>query len=272
MSSEMPELAVATSAQSIPAAAFGSVTAPEPLPGPGRQAAGEDVSAALPGSHAEPRQETASHRPPLNGHVRTVPTLREQLASLLRQSRLDAGYESHGALAKKLNVSRPVVSKAENPAQPVPSDAVLAAWAGATGAALDTLTDLAQRAKSGTPDWFMPYRQAEAQASILRCWSPLLVPGVLQTESYMRAVLSVEPYTVEVADHADCVLVRDTKKRAGPVLRFSPAAWRRFADQVKRSLLHVVATAGLLVSAVTVRDVRAGRSKLSVRALTAMSG
>jgi len=91
-----------------------------------------------------------------------VPTPREQLASLLRQSRLDAGYESHGALAKKLNVSRPVVSKAENPAQPVPSDAVLAAWAGATGVALDTLTDLAQRAKSGTPDWFMPYRQAES--------------------------------------------------------------------------------------------------------------
>lgn len=129
-----------------------------------------------------------------------MPTPREQLASLLRQSRLDAGYESHGALAKKLNVSRPVVSKAENPAQPVPSDAVLAAWAGATGVALDTLTDLAQRAKSGTPDWFMPYRQAEAQASILRCWSPLLVPGVLQTESYMRAVLSVEPYTVGQLD------------------------------------------------------------------------
>ena len=124
-------------------------------------------------------------------------TPREQLADILRRSRLAAGYESHGALAKRLNVSRPVVTKAENAAHPAPSDAVLAAWAGATGVALDTLTDLAQRAKSGTPDWFMPYRQAEAEASILRCWSPLLVPGVLQTESYMRAVLSVEPYTAE---------------------------------------------------------------------------
>ena len=113
---------------------------------------------------------------------------------------MDAGYESHGALAKKLNVSRPVITRAENAAHPVPSDAVLAAWAGITGAALDTLTDLAQRAKSGTPDWFMPYRQAEAEASILRCWSPVLVPGVLQTESYMRAVLSVEPYTAERLD------------------------------------------------------------------------
>jgi hypothetical protein len=93
-----------------------------------------------------------------------------------------------------------VVTRAENAAHPVPSDGVLAAWAGATGAGLDTLTDLAQRAKSGTPDWFMPYRQAEAGASILRCWSPVLVPGVLQTESYMRAVLSVEPYTAEQLD------------------------------------------------------------------------
>jgi hypothetical protein len=32
------------------------------------------------------------------------------------------------------------------------------------------------------------------------------------------------------------VLVRDTKDRSGPVLRFSPAAWRRFADQVKTGI------------------------------------
>jgi transcriptional regulator with XRE-family HTH domain len=81
--------------------------------------------------------------------VHTVPTPREQLADVLRQSRLAAGYESHGALAKRLNVSRPVVSKAENPGHPVPSDTVLAAWAGVTGVAADVLTDLAQRAKSG---------------------------------------------------------------------------------------------------------------------------
>jgi hypothetical protein len=39
---------------------------------------------------------------------------------------------------------------------------------------------------------------------------------------------------VEVAAH-DRVLVRDTKNRSGKVLRFTPAAWRRFADQVRRS-------------------------------------
>jgi hypothetical protein len=42
---------------------------------------------------------------------------------------------------------------------------------------------------------------------------------------------------VEVADHDSRVLVRDTKDHGhGPVLRFSPDVWRRFADRVKRSL------------------------------------
>ena len=35
---------------------------------------------------------------------------------------------------------------------------------------------------------------------------------------------------------SDRVLVRDTKNNSGAVLRFTPAAWRKFADQVKRSL------------------------------------
>jgi transcriptional regulator with XRE-family HTH domain len=126
-----------------------------------------------------------------------VPTPREQLASILRQSRTEAGFDSHGALAKRLNVSRPVVSKAENPAQPVPSDALLAAWAGVTGVPHDTLTELARRTKSGTPEWFVSYLAAESAASMLRYWAPLLLPGVLQTEAYARAVLSVEPYTPE---------------------------------------------------------------------------
>jgi transcriptional regulator with XRE-family HTH domain len=124
-----------------------------------------------------------------------VPTPREQLAAFLKKARLDAGYESHARLAKHIHVSRPVVSKAENPTQPVPSDSLLAAWAGATGIGQDILMDLAVRCRSGTPEWFMPYLVAESQADALRCWSPLVVPGLLQTEPYARAVLSVEPYS-----------------------------------------------------------------------------
>ena len=40
---------------------------------------------------------------------------------------------------------------------------------------------------------------------------------------------------VEVGAPAEAnrVLVRDTKDRRGPVLAFSPQAWRRFAERVK---------------------------------------
>jgi hypothetical protein len=38
---------------------------------------------------------------------------------------------------------------------------------------------------------------------------------------------------VEVADNESRVVVRDTRNRTGPVLRFTPDAWRRFAKQLK---------------------------------------
>jgi hypothetical protein len=41
---------------------------------------------------------------------------------------------------------------------------------------------------------------------------------------------------VEVGEAQRSVVVRDTKDRTGPMLRFTPGAWRRFADKVKRSL------------------------------------
>jgi len=38
---------------------------------------------------------------------------------------------------------------------------------------------------------------------------------------------------VEVADHGNRVLVRDTKDRNGATLRLTPDAWRLFAAKVK---------------------------------------
>jgi hypothetical protein len=40
---------------------------------------------------------------------------------------------------------------------------------------------------------------------------------------------------VEVGQTGEAVAVRDTKDRAGTILRFTPGAWRKFADRVKRS-------------------------------------
>lgn len=124
-------------------------------------------------------------------------TPREQLAELLKQSRMDAGYSSQSALAKAMHISRPAVSRAENPTAPIPSPGLLESWADTTGVALRKLTDLAARCRSGTPEWFMPYRQAESEATTIRCWSPMLVPGLQQTEAYARALIATEPYTPE---------------------------------------------------------------------------
>ncbi|MGH3201402.1 MAG: DUF397 domain-containing protein [Streptosporangiaceae bacterium] len=42
---------------------------------------------------------------------------------------------------------------------------------------------------------------------------------------------------IEVGQATQIIAVRDTKQHGrGPVLRVTAAAWRRFADQVKRSL------------------------------------
>ena len=38
---------------------------------------------------------------------------------------------------------------------------------------------------------------------------------------------------VEVGGQESRVLVRDTKDRSGPMLRFAPDAWCRFAERVK---------------------------------------
>jgi transcriptional regulator with XRE-family HTH domain len=120
-------------------------------------------------------------------------TPREQLAYALRQARIDAGYHTHGALARVLCVSRPVVTRAENASQSVPSEAILAAWANATGADLAMLTNYAERARSPR-NWFARWSEDfEPRATLIRWFEPLLVPGLLQTESYARAVLSWKP-------------------------------------------------------------------------------
>jgi hypothetical protein len=65
----------------------------------------------------------------------------------------------------------------------------------ATGADLGELNELATRARGGSPDWFLNYLVAEGAAHTLRCWGCVVVPGLLQVESYARAVLAVERYT-----------------------------------------------------------------------------
>jgi len=49
---------------------------------------------------------------------------------------------------------------------------------------------------------------------------------------WIKSSYSASGNCVKVAA-SDRVLVRDSKNSDGPKLAFSPASWRRFADQVK---------------------------------------
>lgn len=122
-------------------------------------------------------------------------TPRERLADQLKQARIDAGYPTHSALARELGLVRPVIGKAENPRNPPPSIDTVARWAKATHVDADPLIDLVERCRSGNPEWFVPYAKAESEATSLRLWGPLLVPGPVQTEGYARAVLETGGYS-----------------------------------------------------------------------------
>jgi len=124
-------------------------------------------------------------------------TPREQLADLLRQARLAAGFSSHAAMARRLNVSRPVITRAENPREAVPSQAVITDWAHTTGADLNQFTDYANRARSPR-NWFAKWADDfEQRATTIRWFEPLLVPGLIQTESYARATFSWKPNSAD---------------------------------------------------------------------------
>jgi hypothetical protein len=54
--------------------------------------------------------------------------------------------------------------------------------------------------------------------------------------NWVTSSYSSQGNCVQVAGHGGQVLVRDTRQaETGPVLHFPPAAWRTFADQVRRS-------------------------------------
>ncbi|MEU3114504.1 helix-turn-helix transcriptional regulator [Micromonospora chalcea] len=64
-----------------------------------------------------------------------------------------------------------------------------------TGGLLMSLLKLAER--DGQPSWFRPWLEAERQAQQLRCYQPSLIPGLLQTENYARAMIRTDDMLAE---------------------------------------------------------------------------
>jgi transcriptional regulator with XRE-family HTH domain len=112
------------------------------------------------------------------------------LGSELRRARVAAGFSSQEALAARLGFDRTVVTKTETGDRPPTAD-VLTAWCQACqldDELFTRLATLARRSDGPVPSWFESWLAAEREAHTLRLWSPVLVPGLLQTAEYTRAL------------------------------------------------------------------------------------
>lgn len=108
----------------------------------------------------------------------------------LVRARKRAGIDTQEQLASELGFERTVVAKIET-GERAPSAAI--------ATALDTrfpeyhglwnrLGKLARKAHGPVPRWFEEWLAAEHEALSLRYWQPLIVPGLLQTAGYARAL------------------------------------------------------------------------------------
>src|SRR5215469_12920601 len=116
---------------------------------------------------------------------------------------------------------------------------------GVTGAGADPLVQLAREARRkgwwhaygrALPHWFEAYIGLESEAVRLRDFQPLVIPGLLQTEDYARAVLRAAPHAGSSAEIDRQVSLRMERQRilgqADP-----PDVWIVLSESVVR--VHV---------------------------------
>ncbi|MCK2213857.1 helix-turn-helix transcriptional regulator [Actinomadura sp. ATCC 31491] len=119
----------------------------------------------------------------------------ETYGEVLRRARVAAGL-SQAALGAVLSCSESLVGLIERGKRRPTRGFTLAAEA-----ALELNGDLLSRLPNTTamtvPKWFREWPRVEENAHTIRTWEPLVVPGLLQTPRYARALLSAEPGATE---------------------------------------------------------------------------
>ena len=114
----------------------------------------------------------------------------------LRFYRTRAGL-SQKDLAARATVSHDVISKIETgerlPAGDFPPRLDAVPELDTRGALTRLWDHLKKGQKQRLYGWFQQWAGIEARATVLRWYEPLVVPGLLQTEDYARAILSARP-------------------------------------------------------------------------------
>ena len=114
----------------------------------------------------------------------------------LRRARAAAGL-SQDQLGQRLGYSGAQVGKVEM-GERAPSEDFVQGCDRAlpeAGGLFVRIYQLARRWDGGHPSWFAEWVEFERRATSLRSWEPLLIPGLLQTSDYARAILAADPDT-----------------------------------------------------------------------------
>jgi len=188
----------------------------------------------------------------------------------LQRARIAAGFKSQDALAVRLGFDRTVITKAESGARP-PSDDVLAAWCEACALDIEMFSRLAALARSGdgpVPTWFEDWLEAERAATMLRVWSPLLVPGLFQTADYARAVFLAGQ--TDTSDEAIGALVAARLERQEILDRAGPPETIAVLDE--SVLFRLIGSAATMHDALMYLADMAERPNVSVHVVPSANG
>ncbi|MEV0055040.1 helix-turn-helix transcriptional regulator [Saccharopolyspora shandongensis] len=121
------------------------------------------------------------------------PVARLQLGQLLRRLREKSG-KTQDAAAEVLECQKPRISKIETGKATISAGDVrlLIDLYGADEATGETVAQLAREARKRStarvPDWAQRYVALESISSSIQVYEPELIPGLIQTENYTRAI------------------------------------------------------------------------------------
>jgi DNA-binding XRE family transcriptional regulator len=113
------------------------------------------------------------------------------LGEELRRARLDAGIDSQELLARELGFDRTVIVKAETGSTPPSRDVaskIAARFPELCNGLYVSLAEIARKSNGPIPGWFTDWLTREREATSIRIWQPLIIPGLLQTADYARAL------------------------------------------------------------------------------------
>jgi len=190
------------------------------------------------------------------------------LGAELRRARGAAGFSSQEALAARIGFDRSVVAKAETGDRP-PTPEVMTAWCDACQLNEDLfarLAVLARRAEGPVPTWFVDWLRAEGEAHTLRIWQPLIIPGLLQTAGYARALFLAAGADDAKADE----LVALRLERQSVLDRSEPAQVIAVLDE--SALRRLVGSPATMYEQLTHLADCSGRPNISVEVVPASTG